>query len=158
LLDDGTALVRDAMEALGPLHESLRQIWPDTLEAAIAGGQVDVAAELVALLNVEPRGRISPFLRAELHRGRGLVAAAREEHDEVEAELRAAVEDLRGLGYPYPLARAQIGLAAWMIGQGRQAEAAQVLADTVATLTPLRAAPLLGRASELLASVPAAVA
>jgi hypothetical protein len=45
-----------------------------------------------------------------------------------------------------------------MIGQGRQAEAAQVLADTVATLTPLRAAPLLGRASELLASVPAAVA
>jgi class 3 adenylate cyclase/tetratricopeptide (TPR) repeat protein len=158
LLEGGTALVRDAMDALGPLHESLRQLWPDTLDAAIGDGQVDVAAELVDLLAVEPRGRVSPYLRAELHRGRGLVAAAREEHDEVEAELRAAAEDLRGLGYPYPLARAQIDLAAWMIGQGRQAEAAQVLAEAVAALTPLRAAPLLGRASELLASVPAAVA
>jgi tetratricopeptide (TPR) repeat protein len=158
LLEGGTALVRDVIQALGPLHESLRQIWPDTLMAALADGQVDVAAELVRMLDVEPRGRISPYLRTELHRGRGLVAAAREQHDEVEAELRAAVDDMRALKYPYPQARVQIDLAAWLIGQGRQAEAAQALAEAVALLTPLRAAPLLGRASELLASVPAAAA
>jgi hypothetical protein len=158
LLVGGTAGVREAVEKLGPLHEALRLLWPDTLEAAISAGQIDVAAELVEMLESEPRGRLSPYLRAELHRGRGLVAAARETHDAVETELRAAVDDLRGLGYPYPRARAQIDLANWMIGQGRQAEAAQVLTDAVATLTPLRAGPLLGRASELLARVPAAAA
>jgi hypothetical protein len=153
-----TSVIYEATEAVGPLHESLRLLWPDTLEAAIAMGHDDVAAELVAMLEGEPRGRLSPYLRAELHRARGLLAAARQKHDEVEAELRVAVDDLRGLGYPLPTARAQIDLAGWMIGQGRQAEAAQVLAEAVATLTPLRAAPLLGRASELLAAVPAAVA
>jgi hypothetical protein len=158
VLDGGTTTVGQAVQAVGPLHESLRLLWPDTLDAAIASGRTDIAAELVEMFESEPRGRLSPYLRAELHRGRGLVAAARDVHDEVEAQLTAAVADLRSLGYPYPLARAQIDLAAWMIGQGRQAEATKVLADAVAALTPLRAAPLLGRASELLASVPAAVA
>jgi class 3 adenylate cyclase/tetratricopeptide (TPR) repeat protein len=158
LLAEGTSVVREAVEKLGPLHESFRLLWPDTLDAAIAEGRVDVAAALVEMLESEPRGRLSPYLRAELHRGRGLLAAAREAPDEVEAELRAAVDDLRTLGYPYPQARAQIDLAAWTIDQGRHAEAAQMLAEAVATLTPLRAAPLLARASELLARVPAAVA
>jgi class 3 adenylate cyclase/tetratricopeptide (TPR) repeat protein len=158
ILEGGTTTVAEAVHAVGPLHESLRLLWPDTLEAAILTGRTDIAAELVEMFESEPRGRLSPYLRAELHRGRGLVAAARDAHDEVEAELTAAVADLRSLRYPYPLARAQIDLAAWMIGQGRQAEATKVLADAVAGLTPLRAAPLLGRASELLASAPAAVA
>jgi class 3 adenylate cyclase/tetratricopeptide (TPR) repeat protein len=158
LLAEGTATVRGAVEALGPLHESLRILWPNTLEAAMADDRIDVAAELVQILETEPRGRLSPYLRAELHRGRGLVAAAREAHDEVEAELRAAVDDLSGLGYPYPTARAQIDLASWMIGQGRQTEAAKLLAEAVATLTPLRATPALTRAGELLAGMPAAAA
>jgi class 3 adenylate cyclase/predicted ATPase len=158
VVEDGVVAIRSAMEAVGPLHESLRLLWSDTMAAAIATGRIDVAADLVAVLDAEPRGRLSPFLRAELHRAKGLLSAAREEHDEVEAELRAAVDDQRALGYPYPTARAQIDFAAWLIGQGRQAEAAQLLAAAVAMLTPLRAAPLLGRASELLAAVPAAAA
>jgi hypothetical protein len=158
VIEGGTSAVRGAMEAVGPLHESLRLLWPDTFTAAIVEGRLDVAAELIELLDAEPRGRLSPYLRAELHRARGLLAAARSADDEVEAELRAAVDDIRGLGYPYPLARAEIDLAAWLIGQGRHAEATQVLSDAVARLTPLRAAPLLARASELLASVPAAIA
>ncbi len=158
VVEGGTAAIRAAMAAVGPLHESLRLLWPDTIGAAIGLGRLDVAAELVEMLEAEPRGRLSPYLRAELHRAKGLLSAGRESHDEVEAELRTAVDDLRGLGYPFPTARAQIDLAAWLIGQGRQAEAAQLLADAVAMLTPLRAAPLLGRASELLAAVPAAAA
>ena len=158
VIENGMVAIRGAMEAVGPLHEALRLLWPDTLGAAIASGRLEVAAELIDILEAEPRGRLSPYLRAELHRARGLLAAARDEHDQVEVELRAAVEDLRSLGYPYVLARAQIDLAGWMIGQGRQAEAAQLLADAVALLTPLRAAPLLTRASELLAGVPAAAA
>jgi len=158
VIESGMASVRVAMEAVGPLHESLRLMWPDTLGAAIAEGRLDVAAELIEMLEAEPRGRLSPYLRAELHRARGLVAAARDEHEQVEEELRGAVDDLRSLGYPYPHGRAEIDLAAWLIGQGRNAEAAEVLSDAVARLTPLRAAPLLARANELLAGVPAAAA
>jgi class 3 adenylate cyclase/tetratricopeptide (TPR) repeat protein len=158
VVETGRVAIPGAIEAVGPLHESVRFLWPDTLGAAIAEGRLDVVVELIGMLEVEPRGRLSPYLRAELHRGRGLLAAAREEHEAVEVELRAAVADLRSLGYPYPLGRAQIDLAGWLIGQGSQAEAAKLLTDAVAGLTPLRAAPLLARASELLAGVPAAAA
>jgi tetratricopeptide (TPR) repeat protein len=158
VIESGMAGIRAAMKAVGPLHESHRLLWPDTMEAAVSGGRLDVADELIAMFESEPRGRLSPYLRAELARARGLVAAAREEHGRVESELVAAIESMGALGYPYPRARAEIDLAGWLIGQGRQAEAAQLLADAVALLTPLRAAPLLARASELLAAVPAAAA
>ncbi len=154
----GVPAIRGALEAVGPLHESFRLLWPDAVQATLAAGRLEMAGELVAMLEAEPPGRVSPFLRAELHRARGLLAAARHEHDHVERELRVAVDDLRSLGYPYPLARAQIDFAAWLTGQGRQAEAAQLLNDAVALLTPLRAAPLLRRASELLAAAPVAAA
>jgi class 3 adenylate cyclase/tetratricopeptide (TPR) repeat protein len=158
LLAPGTDSLKEIARTMGPLHESLRHLWPDTLQAAIAEGRLDMATELVEMLAVEPRGRISPYLRAELHRGRGLLFAARDEHGEVEEELRAAVAAFDELGYPYPLARARIDLAEWMIGQGRKADAVPLLTQAVEALTRLGAAPALARAGELLAQVSAAAA
>jgi hypothetical protein len=158
LVADGVAPVREAVDSLGPLHEAFRIQWPDTLQAAIATDRLELADELLELLESVPRGLVSPYLRAELHRGRGLVAAAKGAGEAVESELRAAIDGLRELGYPYALGRAEIDLAEWLIDQGRHAEAAQLLTDAVARVTPLRAAPLLARASELLSRVPAATA
>jgi hypothetical protein len=154
LLAGGTAPLKEAFETLGPLNESLRFLWPDTVAAALAAGCLDIASDLVELLAREPRGRVSPYLRAELHRARGLLHAARGEHEHVEAELSAAVDDLKALGYPYPLARVQIDLAAWLIEQGRSAEGAPLLSEATIALTPLSAAPALARARELSAAVP----
>jgi tetratricopeptide (TPR) repeat protein len=158
VLAGGTDPLKEIVQMLGPLHESMRHLWPDTLQAAIALDRVDLASELVEMLAVEPRGRISPYLRAELHRGRGLVSAARGEHEEVEKELRAAVAGLEALGYPFPLARAQIDLAEWLIGRGRPAESEPLLSEAVVALTPLRAVPALTRANSLLSHVPASAA
>jgi hypothetical protein len=86
------------------------------------------------------------------------VSAARGEHEEVEKELRAAVAGLEALGYPFPLARAQIDLAEWLIGRGRPAESEPLLSEAVVALTPLRAVPALTRANSLLSHVPASAA
>lgn len=158
IVANGAASVQEIVDALGPLHESFRTLWPDTLEAAIATDQLDLAGQLVDLLESVPRGLVSPYLRAEVRRGHGLLAAARGSHETVEREMRAAIDALRELDYPYPLARAETDFAEWLVGQGRHAEAAQLLTDAVALLTPLRAARLLARASELLSRVPAATA
>jgi hypothetical protein len=90
-------------------------------------------------------------VRAELSRGRALLAAAEGRHEEVEADLGAAVETLGRLGYPYHLALAQLDLAEWLIGQSRAAEAASLLADAIATFTTLGTTPALRRAQSLLA-------
>jgi hypothetical protein len=101
---------------------------------------------------------VSPYLRGELNRGRGLLAAARGEHDEVEEPMRAAIATFDSLGYPFPRARTQIDLAEWLIAHGRYAEAEPLLSEAVIALSPLRAAPLLARANDLLTRVPASAA
>ena len=88
-------------------RENARIGWPVLLDAALSLGRLDEVAELTELLGQRPPGHVPPFLRAQLQRGLGLLAAARGEHDVVEAHLTDAVERFRGLGYPYWLARAR---------------------------------------------------
>ena len=88
-------------------------------------------------------------MRAQLARSRGLLAAARSDHDAVEADLLAAVEGFRSLGHVYWLARAQTDLAAWLIERGRGDEAGPLLDEAILTLERLGAAPALARARDL---------
>ena len=62
------------------------------------------------------------------------------------------------LGYPYCLAIAQTDLANWLFGQGRPGDAAPLLDDAIASLTPLGAAPALARAQALRGSLTPALA
>ncbi len=66
-----------------------------------------------------PPGHVPPFLRAERARGEALVAALVGDKVTAGARFGAAIEELTGLGYPYCLARAQIGLARVLIDDGR---------------------------------------
>jgi tetratricopeptide (TPR) repeat protein len=158
VLESGPAMVKEGLETLGASSETMRHLWPCTFEAALGAGRLDVASELVELLDAQPRGWVAPYLRAELHRAKGLLAAARGEQDGVEDELVAAIDALRELAYPYPLARAELDLAGWLIGRARGADAVPLLDEAVLALTPLRARRLLARAEDLRAEIAPAIA
>jgi hypothetical protein len=100
MLSRGDSLLGQAIKTLGTSNDAVRYAWPDTLEAAPELGHLDAARELLALLAGQPPGHIPPYLRAQLARGRALVAAAAGEHDTVEADLSTAIDGFRSVGYP----------------------------------------------------------
>jgi class 3 adenylate cyclase/tetratricopeptide (TPR) repeat protein len=150
--------MRDALRVEGPTSEGLRVGWPTAIDAAIQIGKLDEAADLCRLVEERPPGHVGPYLRTQLARARALVAAAQGEQAGVEEGLLGVIDDFRALGYPYWLARGQTDLAAWLIDNGRGAEATPLLEDAIAVFELLRAAPALARAMELMAGPPAAQA
>ena len=118
-------------------------------------GRLDDADVLVSLLGDQPPGHIPPYLTAHLARGRGLVAAARDQGGDAESHLETAIDEFRALGYPYWLGVAQLDLAGWLAGESRIAEAAAPLDEASAALEALGAAPALERAQKLGRSIAA---
>ena len=143
---------RAALEVEGPSSEAVRAAWPEAIETAVALERLDDAAALLGMLEGSKRGHMGPYLWAQLHRGRGLLASARGEHETAERELLAAIEDFAALSYPYWRARAQSDLAASLIDQGRAEEAEPLLEEAIATFDELGAAPALERARRLQAA------
>ena len=157
-LEGALRMLGQAIATLGASNESVRTVWPDALEAALELGRLEDARALLALLADQPPGHVPPYLRAQLLRGRALTAAAEGDRDGVEADLGAAIDGLRSLGYPYWLARAQTDLAAWLIDQSRPGEAAPLLDEATVALESLGAAPALARAHALAGTLRAASA
>jgi len=147
------ATVRDAIGGLGVSHDITRQAWPDALDAAVALRRADDIAALVELLAERPAGHVPPFLRAQLHRGRGLLAAAGGDDATARTELAAAVEGFAALGYPYWLARARAELA-----ERGPADPAALLSEAIAAFAALGAAPALARARQAEADLPRSAA
>ncbi len=141
----------------GPSSQASRIGFPCALEAALALGRTGEAADLLSLLADRPTGHIPPYLRAQLARGDGLLAAADGDRATAEARLRVAVQRLGSLAYPYWLARAQTDLAGVLLDGHRPDEARPLLGDATVVLARLRALPALGRAEAMLAglSIPA---
>ncbi len=148
-LDLGMQMLAPTIKRLSAAHDTVRLAWPFTLGAALAAGRLDDAQAVLALLSERPRGLVPPYLHAQLRRGRALISIATGDEDEVEPALRDALARFTTLGYPYWLAVTQTDLAAWLIDQGRDAEAVQLLDTALAILTPLYAAPALERVRAL---------
>ena len=140
----------------GVSSQASRIGFPVAIEAAVALGRAGEAADLLALLANRPPGHVPPFLRAQLARGEGLLAAADADRATAEARFRAAVEELSSLGYPYWLAQVRTDLAGSLIDDHRAVEARGLLDESIAVLKDLRAAPALQRAERLLAGLPIA--
>jgi class 3 adenylate cyclase/tetratricopeptide (TPR) repeat protein len=148
----GREMLTPAVEVLGVTHDAVRNAWPDMLDAALIERREDEARELVALLAEHPVERVPPYLRAQLARGRGLLAALHDP-EQAESELARAAQTLRTLGFTYWAARTDLDRARVLIGAGRLGEAEPLLAATAAALTPLGAAPALARAATLRAEM-----
>jgi class 3 adenylate cyclase/predicted ATPase len=125
--------------SVGLRTDGFRHGWPLALEAALAGGRLVEAAQLLTLVRDQPPGHVPPYLRAQLARYTGLIHAARDHHDTVEADLRRAIAILADLDYAYWLARAKADLADWLIAQGRRHEAEPLGTEAVATFAQLGA-------------------
>ncbi|MGH2872066.1 MAG: ATP-binding protein [Solirubrobacteraceae bacterium] len=147
-LEIALRIVPDAIR-FDPSGDGVRQAWPDAINAALALDRHQDAHALIRLLADLPPGHVPPYLRAQLARGRALLAAAEGEHETVEQGLQSAVAMFEKLGYAYWLAVARIDLAAWLIDRDRGDEAAPLLEQAIETLTLLRAAPALERARQL---------
>jgi len=145
-------VLRAAVATIGVANEALRFGWPDALEAALRLGRVDISGALLALLADQPPGHIPPYLRAQLARGRGLIAAAAGRHEAAEDELSDAIVRLRELGHPYWRAVAETDLAECLTAQSRGEEASALLDAAIATLDSLAAASALARARNLAGS------
>ena len=148
-LEHGELMLAHVIDTLGINHESVRQAWPNTVQAALRLGRHDAAQRMLALLADQPRGNVSPFLGAQLVRGRALLEAARGCHEDVETGLATAIDAFRKLSYPYWLAVTQTELATWLAGQDRASEAGALTVEAIETLESLRAEPALLRAQQL---------
>jgi hypothetical protein len=89
-------------------------------------------------------------VRAQLARGRGLVARDRGDANAAAAELGAAIEGFRSLGFPYWLATAQTDLADVLVHSGRVDEASPLLDEARTAFSRLGAAPAVQRAEAVL--------
>jgi tetratricopeptide (TPR) repeat protein len=152
-LDTATRAIEGALTAGLPLaHEVVRLSFPDAVDAAIAGGDLEAADRLLELFANRPLGEIPQFLRAQVTRTKALLAIARGRDAGVEDDLIAAETVFRGLGYPIWLARAQLDRAEWLARQGRLVESARIAEQAAAGFETVGAVPMLARARALLES------
>jgi len=149
-LDTTTRAIEKALAAGLPLaHEVVRLSLPDAIDAAISVGDLEAVDRLLELFANHPPGEIPQFLRAQVRRGKALLAGARGDDAEVEEDLIAAETAFRNLGYPIWLARAQLDRAEWLARRGRPDESARLAEDAAAALENVGAVPMLARARRL---------
>jgi tetratricopeptide (TPR) repeat protein len=157
-LDTGNEVIEEVMSgAIGVAHESTRLAFPVALTAAVEVGDLERADELLELMASRATGEVPPFLRGQVRRGRALVALARDEDDNVEANFIAAETTFRELGYRYWTALLQLERAEWLGRTERLEESASLGRDAATTLETLDVPPLLAR-TQALSRPPAVVA
>jgi ATP/maltotriose-dependent transcriptional regulator MalT len=140
------------------LETDAEAVWVDLLiaETALASGRIDRAAEAVAVVEALPPGDTGPLIRAQAARFRACVAAAEGDAHRAEASFKTASAAFREYGTPFLLACTQLEQAEWLTSQGRDEEAAPLVAEARETFERLRATPWLERADALGARLPAA--
>ncbi len=143
--------IEEIVQTDGPSSQASRIGLPAALDAAFALGRLDDVDHLLSLLSERPAGQVPPYLRAQLARGLGRLASARDDRAAAESQLGAAIEGFRSLGFPYWLASAQTDLAEVVLRDRRPEEAAPLLDNARAAFSRLGAAPALQRAETVLA-------
>ncbi len=129
------AMVADSCSATfagGSLLEDFEILWAPSVELQLQEGDLDTAAELLALAGGLTSTRRFALTRGVEPRLRGLLALARGE--DPEADLREAEAAFAAYGAPYLLARTRLELAGWLTTEGRQDEAAPLLAQARAVV------------------------
>jgi hypothetical protein len=143
--------IEEIVQTEGPASQAIRIGFPAAIDAALALTRLADADHLLSLLAERPGGHVPPYVRAQLARGHGLLAGARDDRATAESQLGAAAEGFRSLGFPYWLASAQTDLAALRVDDKRVDEARPLLEEALSMLGRLSAASALQRAEAVLA-------
>jgi hypothetical protein len=151
-LDMVARAIEEIVQTEGPSSHASRIGFPAAIRAALSLGRLDDADDLLSLLAERPPGQVPPYLRAQISRGYGLLAAARGEVAAAESHLGAAIDGFAALGFPYWLATAQTDLADVLVHDKRAKECATLLDEARAVFRRLGATPALQRAEAVLAS------
>ncbi|MET0740560.1 MAG: adenylate/guanylate cyclase domain-containing protein [Candidatus Nanopelagicales bacterium] len=106
------------------LNDDFMHVWPAAVDTVLAADRLDLAEELLDVVGRAPPGHRSGVLDAHLRHLRGRLRAARDEDaQQVEDDLRAAVDGFTAYGSPPLTARAEETLGRWLVEQGRSDEA-----------------------------------
>ena len=92
--------IQEMVQTEGPSSQASRIGFPAATSAALSLGRLAEVDDLLSLMESRPPGHVPPYLRAQLARGRGLLAAARGEAAAAESHLGAAIEQLRIARFP----------------------------------------------------------
>jgi class 3 adenylate cyclase/tetratricopeptide (TPR) repeat protein len=127
---------------LGIADQSIKQSFPDALEAALALGDTARAIALLETVEDLPPGLRPPFLDATAHRFRARLAADPTAADQ---HLRAAATGFRALELPFHLAVVLLEQGERLAAQGRRDEAQPLLDEARETFERLLATRWLER-------------
>jgi class 3 adenylate cyclase/tetratricopeptide (TPR) repeat protein len=127
------------------MSDAAKIAFSSALESALALGDLEQAEELLARIEAMPPGRRPPSLAAQAARFRARLAAARGEHEGVEAGFRTAAPAFREYGFPFLLAVTQLEHGEWLAEQGRSEEAEPLLVEAREIFERLEATPWLER-------------
>jgi predicted ATPase/class 3 adenylate cyclase len=146
-----------AREMLGFTQEFLKELDVTAAEAALALGDTDRLAKLVAAVDALPLGDSSHFLRAHSARVRAHLAARAGDAEGAHRLFRGAAGLYREIGTPLYLAIVLLEHSEWLAQQGRGGEGQALLSEARGIFQGLEAKPWLERASRV-GVQPAAVA
>jgi hypothetical protein len=118
----GVEAVERVVASCGLIDDTL-YIWPYAAETAVAAGDADALARVLAPVDDAPPGLVGVGLRAHRLRCAGLIAIADGDVGAVEPNLRAAITAFDEWGSPVYSARAQAELAQWLSDQRRTDDA-----------------------------------
>jgi tetratricopeptide (TPR) repeat protein len=135
----------EARATLGMGFQGVKQGFVLAVEAALAGGMVDRAREIIGLLDALPPAQVTPYYQAHRDRLLARIAIADGDPSGADGRFRASLGMFRELGMRPWLAMAQTEYAEWLAGQGRAEDARPLLADARSALEDLRARAWLDR-------------
>jgi tetratricopeptide (TPR) repeat protein len=117
----------------------------EALETALSLGDLGRAEELLVSIEQLHPGEVTPFLRGQAARFRGLLDARQGRDAAVDASFLAAEAAFRELDVAFYLAVTRLEHAEWLVEQGRSSEAEALVADARETFALLQARPWLER-------------
>jgi class 3 adenylate cyclase/tetratricopeptide (TPR) repeat protein len=130
-------------EEMGLRAPSTKEAFVQLLEIAIELGDYAKADKIMAFVRTLGPGDMTPYQKLQARRFEGLLSAAR--GGDPTAVLLESIQGLGEMDAPFWKAVVSVELAEWLIGQGRDAAAAPLVADARATFEQLRATPWLER-------------
>jgi ATP/maltotriose-dependent transcriptional regulator MalT len=128
---------------IGP--EYMKELFVVAAGAAFELNDHARVESVLAIVESLPPGRSSQAYQAQVSRFRARLAAERGEADEADRLFKRAAGLFREIATPFNLAVTQLEHAAWLVREGRAAEAEPLVAEAREVFQELKAQPWLER-------------